>query len=93
MPTTRGLGFWLKQLKSDTEASQSNLSTVANIDTDESLDGADSTFEADRGIEFSASENDTNETTAENSSKPQGQLISKCLFVVIVWTKIATEIL
>ena len=43
MPNTRGLGFWLKQLKSDTEASQSNLSTVANIDTDESLDGADST--------------------------------------------------
>ena len=76
MPTTRGLGFWLKQLKSDTEASQSNLSTVANIDTDESLDGADSTFEADRGIEFSASENDTNETTAENSSKPnKGRLI------------------
>ena len=53
MPNTRGLGFWLKQLKSDTEASQSNLSTVANIDTDESLDGADSTYEADRGIEFS----------------------------------------
>ena len=77
MPTTRGLGFWLKQLKSDTEASQSNLSTVANIDTDESLDGADSTFEADRGIEFSASENDTNETTAENSSKPKGQLNSE----------------
>ena len=77
MPNTRGLGFWLKQLKSDTEASQSNLSTVANIDTDESLDGADSTYEADRGIEFSASENDANETTAENSSKPKKSEDSK----------------
>ena len=69
MPNTRGLGFWLKQLKSDTEASQSNLSTVANIDTDESLDGADSTYEADRGIEFSASENDANETKGQLNSE------------------------
>ena len=50
--TGKGLGFWLKQLQSEEEVFQSNLSTVANIDTDESLDGNDSN--ADVGIEFSA---------------------------------------
>ena len=39
--TNKGLGFWLKQLQSEEEVFKSNLSTVANIDTDESLDGND----------------------------------------------------
>ena len=69
LPAAKGLGFWLKQLQqSENEASQSNLSTVANVDPNESLDGDkdQDISEIDRGIEFSAQEV---EIVAANSSK------------------------
>ena len=81
------------EIKTESLESEKPAGNLKDPDENPSEENLNENPSIDSNVEVESKEDHRKNSRASYSNDFKGQLISKCLFCVIVWTKIATKIL